>query len=78
MRAVPGSTTNPRVIPASAQQVVVPYVRIPVTVADGDVTLEFIHTTAATEEASWYAWNLGNVNNDIWRFYSCTVYEQTN
>lgn len=99
---------NPRVIPASAQQLVVPYVRIPdgdshtyklvfhlsttsttttrfqldnqtpVTAAGGDVTLEFTHTTAPTPGPSWYTWNLGNVNDDAWRFYSCDIYEQIN
>jgi hypothetical protein len=100
---------DPRVIPASVQQVVVPYVRIPdgnshtyklvfhlftagttttryqldtqtpVTVAAGDTTLEFIYTTPAYPPgAHWYTWSLGNVNNDIWHFYSCAIYEQTN
>lgn len=50
--------------------------RLPVAVAAGSVTLEFTQTTAPTDGPSWYAWSLGNVNNDIWHFYSCDLYEQ--
>ncbi|TQL99299.1 hypothetical protein FB559_4961 [Actinoallomurus bryophytorum] len=99
---------DPKVIPASVQQVVVPYVRIPdgeshiyklvfhlvtagttttryqldaqtpVTVATGDTTLEFTYTTPTySKGAHWFTWSLGNVNNDIWHFHSCAIFEQT-
>lgn len=99
---------DPRVIPASVQQVVVPYVRIPdgnshtyklvfhlstagtattryqldtqtpVTVAGGDIALEFTYTTPADPAGEhWYTWKLGNLDRNIWLFYSCAIYEQT-
>jgi len=52
--------------------------RTPVTVAGGDVTVEFTYTAAPTTGERWQSWRLGNVNSDIWRFYSCDIYEQTN
>jgi hypothetical protein len=101
---------DPRVIPASVQQVVVPYVRIPdgrshtyklafhlstagtttthyqldtrtpVAIAPGDTTLEFTDTTPATSTPTipqWYTWSLGNLDKNIWLFYSCSIYEET-
>jgi hypothetical protein len=37
-----------------------------------------LHHPRVPPGTHWYAWSLGNVNNDIWHFYSCAIYEQTN